>query len=137
MTKELTFDECYKAAKLVANCPKERVSAVLLILARSGFDGDCIEQVLAEAQNEKNMNHAYRRRRNNNMRENWLETTDETALMLRKAYDCNVSFSTISNLSGINRTQLYQYMRGTKNASYFTAKSIKETLTKIFEDIGV
>ena len=137
MTKELTFDECYKAAKLVANCPKERISSVLLILARSGFDGESIEQALAEAQKEKELNHIYRKRRNNNMRENWLETTDEIALMLRKAYDYNVSFSSISNLSGINRTQLYQYMRGTKNASYFTAKTIKETLEKVFSDIGV
>lgn len=137
MARELTFDECYKAAKLVANCPRDRVSAVLLILAKSGFDIENIEQIIEDAQNAKEIDHIYRRRRNNDMRENWLDTEDETALMLRKAYDCNVSFSTISNLSGINRTQLYQYMRGIKNASVFTAKTIQETLEKVFADIGV
>ena len=132
----MTFDECYKAAKLVASCPRDRLSAVLAILAQSGFDIENIEQILAESQKMRDEPHIYYRRKYNGMRDNWLDTDNEIALMLRKAYDCNVSFTTLSDLCGINRTQLYQYTRGIKTASDITARMIRDSLEKIFADIG-
>ena len=95
-----------------------------------------IEQILAESQKMRDEPHIYYRRKNNGMRDNWLDTDNEIALMLRKAYDCNVSFTTLSDLCGINRTQLYQYTRGIKTASDITARMIRDSLEKIFADIG-
>ena len=136
MARELKFNDYYKAAKMVANCPRDRVPAVLAILEQSGINVDTIDEIIKTATVETKTNHIYCKRRNNGMRGNWLDTDNEIALMLRKAYDYNVGFTTLSNLCGLHRTILYHYMRGLKTPTPQNAETIKETLNKIFADIG-
>lgn len=137
MARELKFNDYYRAAKMVANCPRDRVSAVLKILEQSGVNVETLEEIIKSAEVENTHHHIYYKRRNNGKRGNWLDTDNEIALMLRKAYDYNVGFTTLSNLCGLHRSILYHYMRGIRVPSPENAQVIKDTLTKIFEDIGV
>ena len=134
MARELTIDDYLKAAKIVANCPRDRVAYVLQILAQSGMEIEELENVIERAKVEKTK-HIYCKRRNDDKRDNWRDTTNPTTLLLRKAYDLNIGFTTLSRMCGVDRVTLYHYLRGTKTATEINAGKIEDTLTKMIAEI--
>lgn len=135
MARELTFDDYYKAAKLVANCRQDRIPYVLQILEQSEINIDEIETIIAEVKAE-NKKHIYCKRANENYRGNWKPSDNDTTLLLRKAYDLNISFSSINSITGIDRTSLYKYLWGERTPSEVKAKIIADKVGKMIEEVG-
>ena len=135
MARELTIDDYLKAAKIVANCPRDRVAYVLQILAQSGMEIEELENVIERAKAERTR-HIYYKRRNDDKRDNWRDTTNPTTLLLRKAYDLNIGFTAINNLTGIDRTTLYKYLWAKRIPSGKDAKTIEDVVGKMIAEIS-
>lgn len=134
MARELTFDDYYRAAKMVANCPHDRIPYVLQILAQSGINVEQIETIIKEAK-VANKRHIYCKRRNDNTRAKWKPSDNDTTLLLRKAYDLNISFSTIQKKCDIDRTSLYKYLWGERLPSHTNANRIGEIVGTMIAEI--
>lgn len=123
-----------KAAKLIASCPRDRLELVLQVLEKGGIEFERLDEILERMSvGEKKV--IYGRRPNDNKRDNWLESDNAVTLLLREAYDKNVSMTVISNLSGVHRVTLYKYLRGLTQPNYKTSAAITEAIEKIFSDI--
>ena len=70
------------------------------------------------------------------MKDLWVETDSTAALMLRKAYDKNISLTAIANLSGVHRVSLYRYMTGKQKPSKYVGDKIIIAINNIFSNIG-
>lgn len=135
MARELTVDDYFKAAKLVANCPRDRVPYVLQILAKAEIDVEQLDTIIEEAKTERKR-HLYCKRTNEDTREKWRLTDNETTMILRKAYNLNIGFSAIKNLTGIDRTSLYKYLWAERVPSPKKAEKIAEVVGKMIAEVS-
>lgn len=117
-----------KAARIVANCPKGRLPAVLAILKSGGIeiDQDEVQRQLNYTGKKKS---TLQSRRSGQARERFLDTDDPCVLKLREAYDLGISFTHLGRIVGLHKTTLYKYLY----AERFPTNSMKE---KIIAAIG-
>lgn len=123
-----------KAAKLIASCPRDRLELVLQVLEKGGIEFERLDEIL-ERMSAEEKKAIYGKRKNDDKRDNWLKSDNAITLLLREAYDKNVSMTVISNLSGVHRVTLYKYLRGVLAPGAKTSTAIKEAIEKIFNDI--
>lgn len=117
MGKETISTE--EAVKMIAGCEANRLPIVLEVLEQSGyrFSGEAVRLA-----NYIGTGHEGRygwdrtpfvvEKRREKEHKGWLETENEAALALRKAYLDGLRFSRIAELSGVSRKQPYVYMYG-------------------------
>lgn len=102
-----------EAIEMVQKCRKDRLTYVLDILRVAGYEFSEQEvgvsravKVSIEKVNE--LNRIGKKR-------NWKESSDEAIVLLREAYLKGIKFTDVNRLTGINRTVLYEYLKGERN----------------------
>ena len=133
---EFTPEQYLEAAKIVASCKENRLSLVLDILKKGGFDisADSIMNSIAEVESAGYS--AEEVKKFNRMKrydKRWIKTNDPIVLTLRNAYLDGVKISTIASTAEITRTVLYEYMVGRRQYSDFIA----EKFVSAFEKLGI
>lgn len=133
---DFTPEQYLEAAKIVATCKENRLSIVLDILKKGGFD--LSNDTVAEAIYDKMLDgytteeiKKYSRLKRYDKR--WVKTSDPIVITLRNAYLDGVKISTIAATAGITRTVLYEYMIGRRQYSGFIA----EKFILAFEKLGI
>lgn len=124
----------YKIARLLASCPKDRMKLVLKVLEGGGINVDGFTNLIDEMNREEKAK-VYERRTREEKRDLWLDSDDPATLLMRKAYDRGVSMTVISGMTGVHRTTLYKYLRGTVKPKELARKSVTDAIEKIFADI--
>lgn len=133
---EFTQEQYLEAAKIVASCKENRLSLVLDILKKGGFDisADPIENAITEVESAASSVEEVRRlSRMKRYDKRWVKTNDPIILTLRNAYLDGVKISTIASTAGITRTVLYEYMVGRRQYSDYIA----DKFIFAFEKLGI
>ena len=121
-----------KAAKILANCPRERIPMIANLFKDSGVvirDEDI--KYFTQTQNEKK--ETLKENRANMDTSSWLPTKEGSVLRLREAFMDGISMTALSKKVGVHRTSLYKYMRG---ASFPTVDRQLRVM-KALDEMGV
>lgn len=115
----------------VSTCRVDRLPYVLDILRRSGyeFSNDAI-QLARTTQSNKIQRVAKRRKV---AKKAWLETDDEAVELLREAYFLGMSITDINRRTGINRTVMYEYLKGTRKVPEHCRETLISNLNDLIE----
>lgn len=109
----LNSEDYFKALKLIGSARADRLPYLFETFKTMGLDLPEPSALLSQKP-EKEFQRQFWQRRPSVPKsyKQFRETSDEVAMVLRKAYDCDISFSLIAERSGVNRSQLYKYMWG-------------------------
>lgn len=123
-----------EAIEMIQRCRKDRLPYVLDILKAAGYEFSSSEINLSRA-NKMSMEQmsSYKRNRKHN---EWAESNDETVQLLREAYLVGVSFTDINKLTGINRTVLYEYLKGAREVPEAYKDDLTNTLKTVLTEIN-
>jgi len=124
MEKELNYKE---AAEIIAKCPQKRLRIVIELLQKAGYEIDYDEEVKKKG-DRRGERETLKEKREGVKTEKWLDTDNETALLLRAAYKEGLNFTRLAEKSGFNRTTLYRYMWGYATPSARGTIRIKDAL---------
>lgn len=124
----------YKAAKLVATCPKDRLELVLEVLQKGEVTTDGFDEIIEKIKKDKRQS-VYERRKGDEKRDLWKTSDNPVTILLRKAYNRNISMTSISRLSGVHRVTLYKYMRGLTTPGERVSSAITNAVNEIFSDL--
>lgn len=112
-----------KAARIVANCPKNRLPEVLAILKQGGIEID-----LEEAKRQRNAvgrkKSTLQSQRSEQEKEKFIDTDDPCVLKLREAYDLGISFTHLGRIVGLDKTTLYKYLYAERLPSFAMKEKI-------------
>ena len=120
-----------EAIEMVQKCRKDRLTYVLDILRVAGYEFSEQEvgvsravKVSIEKVNE--LNRIGKKR-------NWKESSDEAIVLLREAYLNGIKFTDVNRLTGINRTVLYEYLKGERDVPLAYRERLIKTLRELLE----
>jgi len=126
-------DKYLEAARLVANCKPNKLPYVLALLKQGGFE--ISQETIDEAKQKVDGRNRYRQDlRDEHGTDGWKDTDDPACLTLRKLYENGESIIRLSRASGIHKTTLYSYIRGTAKPSKPTINRINEALSSLYGD---
>ena len=134
MPNTITATESIRAARLLRNCPMEKMPLVIEVLKQGGFD--ITDESLAEAKQlaMKAETADLLKSRSVSDKSKWLWTDNEFVLTLREAYDDGVSFPEICSRTGLNKSTVYRCLRGEKIGSQRTQELITSAIEAIRRD---
>lgn len=116
-------NEYLKAARIVANCPKNRLPEVLAILKQGGIEIDT-----GEVQKQRNAvgkkKSTLQSQRSEQAKEKFVDTDDPFVLKLREAYDFGISFTHLGRIVGLDKSTLYKYLYATRLPSFAMKEKI-------------
>lgn len=134
---DLTKEDYLEAARLIAECKPNKLMYVLAVLRQGGFDVDSMvsneNSYYANYNSKLTLDELRRKKRESRYKDIWINSDDPIVLALRNAYLDGFKVSDISECSGITRTAIYDYMRGSRQYSAFT----KERFLNAFESLGI
>ena len=120
-----------EAIEMVQKCRKDRLTYVLDILRVAGYEFSEQEvgvsravKVSVEKMNELNRQGKKR---------NWKESDDEAIILLRQVYLKGVKFTDVNKLTGVNRTVLYEYLKGERSVPLAYREKLIRTLHELLE----
>lgn len=123
-----------EAIEMIQRCRKDRLPYVLDILKAAGYEFSSGEINLSRANKmSREQMSSYKRNRKHN---EWAESNDETVQLLREAYLVGVSFTDINRLTGINRTVLYEYLKGAREVPEAYKGDLMNTLKTVLTEIN-
>lgn len=123
-----------EAIEMIQRCRKDRLPYVLDILKAAGYEFSSSEINLSRANKmSREQMSSYKRNRKHN---EWAESNDETVQLLREAYLVGVSFTDINKLTGINRTVLYEYLKGAREVPEAYKDDLTNTLKTVLTEIN-
>jgi hypothetical protein len=112
---KLTKTDYFKAMRMVSSARPERIPYLVDGFRNIGLD---IPEISEEMRKKLADDYTQSRFRRNHSREmntdKFRDTTDELALILREVYRREISFTRLSEKTGVNRSCLYKYMWGTQ-----------------------
>ena len=112
---KLTKTDYFKAMRMVSSARPERIPYLVDGFRNIGLD---IPEISEEMRKKLAEDYTQSRFRRNHSREmntdKFRDTTDELALILRDVYRREISFTRLSEKTGVNRSCLYKYMWGTQ-----------------------
>ena len=120
-----------EAVKMVSDCQRERLPYVLAILKREGYEfPDTAVELAQTTKRSRTEQAAWRRKKERRL---WYRSDDPTVALLREAYIRGVSFTDISNMSGVNRTVMYEYLKGTRAVPEQYREELSDTIRTILD----
>ena len=131
MANGVSIADSIKAARLIRNCPMEKIPLVVEVLRQGGFDitDKSFDEARQIAMKVETAN--LRGSRSVADKSKWIWTDNEFVLMLREAYDDGISFPDICERTGLNKSTVYRCLWGEKVGSQRTQKLITEAIKDI------
>ena len=112
---KLTKTDYFKAMRMVSSARPERIPYLVDGFRNIGLDipeiSEEMRKKLADDYTQSRFRRSGRREMNT---DKFRETTDELALILRDVYRREISFTRLSEKTGVNRSCIYKYMWGTQ-----------------------
>ena len=120
-----------EAIEMVQKCRKDRLTYVLDILMVAGYEFSEQEVGVSRAVkvSVEKMNELNRQGR----KRNWKESDDEAIILLRQVYLKGVKFTDVNKLTGVNRTVLYEYLKGERSVPLAYREKLIRTLNELLE----
>lgn len=120
-----------EAIEMVQRCRKDRLPYVLDILRVAGYEFTEREMQFSRASkvSYEQISAANRKAKE----KDWVMTDDEVVILLRDAYLKGVKFTDINRLTGINRTVLYEYLKGKRSIPLAYRDKLNNTLRELME----
>lgn len=120
-----------EAIEMVQKCRKDRLTYVLDILRVAGYEFSEQEVGVSRAVkvSVEKMNELNRQGR----KRNWKESDDEAIILLRQVYLKGVKFTDVNKLTGVNRTVLYEYLKGERSVPLAYREKLIRTLHELLE----
>ena len=120
-----------EAIEMVQKCRKDRLTYVLDILRVAGYEFSEQEVGVSRAVkvSVEKMNELNRQGR----KQNWKESDDEAIILLRQVYLKGVKFTDVNKLTGVNRTVLYEYLKGERSVPLAYREKLIRTLHELLE----
>lgn len=130
-TATLTADQAIRLARAVKGCSAKQMPYIRKILEAANIELPTEDEVNTAVYGRKD---AIKRRRTDKSRDKWQDTSDELSLALRKAYDMDIGFAALSNLTGVGRSALYHYMWGDRCANKEIKEIVINKLNELFTE---
>lgn len=120
-----------EAIEMVQRCRKDRLPYVLDILRVAGYEFSAKEVGVSRAVKVsiEKMNELKRQEK----KHNWRESHDEAIVLLREAYLKGIKVTDINRLTGINRTVIYEYLKGERDVPLVYRERLIKTLRELLE----
>lgn len=120
-----------EAIEMVQRCRKDRLTYVLDILRVAGYEFSAQEVGVSRAVKVsiEKMNELKRQER----KHNWKESHDEAIVLLREAYLKGIKVTDINRLTGVNRTVIYEYLKGERDVPLAYRERLIKTLRELLE----
>ena len=120
-----------EAIEMVQKCRKDRLTYVLDILRVAGYEFSEQEVGVSRAVkvSVEKMNELNRQGR----KRNWKESDDEAIILLRQVYLKGVKFTDVNKLTGVNRTVLYEYLKGERSVPLAYREKLIRMLHELLE----
>lgn len=120
-----------EAIEMVQKCRKDRLTYVLDILRVAGYEFSEQEVGVSRAVkvSVEKMNELNRQGR----KRNWKESDDEAIILLRQVYLKGVKLTDVNKLTGVNRTVLYEYLKGERSVPLAYREKLIRTLHELLE----
>ena len=112
---KLTKTDYFKAMRMVSSARPERIPYLVDGFRNIGLDIPEISEDMRKKLAEDYTQSRFRRNSSREMNtDKFRDTTDELALILRDVYRREISFTRLSEKTGVNRSCIYKYMWGTQ-----------------------
>lgn len=120
-----------EAIEMIQKCRKDRLPYVLDILRVAGYEFSAQEVGVSRAVKVsiEKMNELKRQEK----KHNWKESHDEAIVLLREAYLKGIKITDINRLTGVNRTVIYEYLKGERAIPQVYRERLIQTLRKLLE----